>query len=111
MQTAPLNLLEFNDVTIDIAVTQNGSPYNLTGVTVNLLFKTAAGTPDANALIFSSGGGSPAITVTNAAGGLAVAVIPNADLDNEVYFFYRLDVVAGGLTNTCLSGPITWTSL
>jgi len=111
MQTAPLNLLEFNDVTIDIAVTQNGSPYNLTGVTVNLLFKTAAGTPDANALVFSSGGGSPAITITNAAGGLAVATIPNTDLDNEVYFFYRLDVVNAGLTNTCLSGPITWTSL
>lgn len=111
MLTAPLTLSEFNDVTIDIAVTQNGSPYNLTGVTVNLLFKSQAGTPDGNALIFSSGGGSPAITITNAAGGLAVAVIPNTDLDAEIYFFYRLDVVNAGLTNTCLYGPITWISL
>jgi hypothetical protein len=111
MQTAPLNLLEFNDVTIDIAVTQNGSPYNLTGVTVNLLFKSVAGTPDSNALVFSSSGGSPAITVTNASGGLAVATIPNTDLDAEIYGFYRLDVVNGGLTNTALSGPVTWTSL
>jgi hypothetical protein len=111
MLTAPLTLSEFNDVTIDIAVTQNGSPYNLTGVTVNLLFKSQAGTPDGSALIFSSGGGSPAITITNAVGGLAVAVIPNTDLDAEIYFFYRLDVVNAGLTNTCLYGPITWISL
>jgi hypothetical protein len=111
MQTAPLNLNEFNDVTISIAVTQNGSPYNLAGVTLNLLLKTQAGTPDANALIFSSSGGSPAITITNAAQGLATAIIPNTDLDAEVYNFYRLDVVASSLTNTTLFGPITWTTL
>jgi hypothetical protein len=111
MLTAPLNLNEFNDVTINIAVTENGSPYNLTGVTLNLLLKTVAGTPDANALIFSSSGGSPAIVVTNASGGLATAVIPNTDLDAETYNFYRLDVVSGGLTNTTLYGNITWTTL
>jgi hypothetical protein len=111
MQTAPLNLNEFNDVSINIAVTNNGSPYNLTGVTLNLLLKTKAGTADANALIFSSSGGSPAITVTNAASGLATALIPATDLSAETYFFYRLDVVASGLTNTCLYGPITWTTL
>ena len=111
MLVAPLNLLEFNDVTINIAVTTSGSPYNLTGATLNLLFKTVAGTPDANALVFSSGGGSPAITITNAVGGLATAVIPNVDLQTETYNFYRLDVVASGLINTALSGPITWTSL
>lgn len=107
----PLTLSEFNDVTINIAVTNNGSPYNLTGVTLNLLLKTKAGTPDANALTFSSAGGSPAITVTNAVGGLANAVIPNTDLEAETYNFYRLDVVASGLTNTTLYGPITWITL
>ncbi len=107
----PLTLSEFNDVTINIAVTNNGSPYNLTGVTLNLLLKTKAGTPDANALIFSSAGGSPAITVTNAVGGLANAVIPSIDLSAETYNFYRLDVVASGLTNTTLYGPITWITL
>lgn len=107
----PLTLSEFNDVTINIAVTNNGSAYNLTGVTLNLLLKTKAGTPDANALTFSSSGGSPAITVTNAVGGLANAVIPNTDLEAETYNFYRLDVVASGLTNTTLYGPITWITL
>lgn len=107
----PLNLSEFNDVTISIAVTNNGAALNLTGATLNLLLKTAAGTPDANALVFSSGGGSPAITITNAVGGLAVATIPNTDLDAETYNFYRLDVVSSGLTNTTVFGPITWTTL
>lgn len=111
MQTAPLNLNEFNDVSISIAVTSNGSPLNLTGATLNLLLKTKAGTPDANALTFSSGGGSPAITITNAASGLATCLIPAADLSAETYFFYRLDVVSSGLTNTALYGPITWTTL
>lgn len=111
MQSAPLTLNEFNDVTIAIAVTQNGSPYDLTGVTLNLLLKTAAGTPDANALVFSSGGVSPAITITNATQGQATAVIPNTDLDAETYTFYRLDVVNGGLTNTTVYGQILWTTL
>jgi hypothetical protein len=111
MQTAGLNLLEFNDVTMDLAITNNGSPYNLSGATLNMLFKTAAGTPDANALIFSTAGGSPAITITNASAGLAVAQIPNADLQSETYGFYRIDVVVGGFQNTAVSGPITWTSL
>jgi hypothetical protein len=111
MQTAPLAISEFNDETINIAVTNNGSPYNLTGIVVQMLFKTAAGTPDNEALVFSSTGGSPAITITNASGGLATAVIPNSDLDAETYNFYRIDVVVSGLINTCLYGPITWTSL
>lgn len=111
MQTAPLTLNEFNDVTISITVTQNGSPLNLTGSTLNLLLKTAPNTPDSNALIFSSAGGSPAIVITNSAGGLATAIIPNTDLDAETYTFYRLDVVSGGLTNTTLFGSIVWISL
>jgi hypothetical protein len=111
MQTAPLTLNEFNDVTISITVTQNGSPLNLTGDTLNLLLKTAPNTPDSSALIFSSAGGSPAIVITNAAGGLATAIIPNTDLDAETYTFYRLDVVSGGLTNTTLYGSVVWISL
>jgi hypothetical protein len=111
MQTATLNILEFNDVTINLAITNNGSAYNLAAATLNMLFKSAAGTPDSEALIFSSAGGSPAITITNAAGGLATVQIPNEDLDTEAYNFYRVDVVVSGFQNTCISGPITWTSL
>ena len=112
MQQATLVLAEFNDMTIDFAVTANGSPYNLTGMTLNLLLKSAAGTPDTSALVFSSAGGSPAITITSPTGGLATAQLPNADLDVEAYNFYRLDVVNGSSQQqTTAYGPITWITL
>lgn len=111
MQQLPLALSEFNDETIAVAITNNGSPYNLTSATVNMLFKTQAGTPDANALILSSGGGSPAITITNASAGQCSVAIPRADLSAETYNFYRIDVVVSSLQNTAIFGSISWTSL
>lgn len=112
MQQATLTLAEFNDMTIDFAVTANGAPYNLTGMVLNLLLKSAAGTPDSSALILSSSGGSPAITITSPTGGLATAQIPNADLDIESYNFYRLDVVNGSAQQqTTVYGSITWITL
>jgi hypothetical protein len=111
MQQATLSLAEFNDETLDIALTSNGSPLNLTSATINMLFKTQAGTPDDDALTLSSAGGSPAITITNASGGLITVAIPNGDLQAETYNFYRIDVVFSGLQNTALYGPVTWITL
>lgn len=112
MQQATLTLSEFNDMTINIAVTNNGVAYNLTSQNLNLLLKSAAGVPDNQALVFSSSGGSPAITITNAAGGLATAQIPNASLNSEAYTFYRLDVVNASLQQqTTVYGSIIWVTL
>lgn len=111
MQQVNLALAEFNDETLNIALTSSGVALNLTGATVNMLFKTAAGTPDSGALILSSAGGSPAITITSPSGGLITVTIPNADLQTEQYSFYRIDVVVSSLQNTALYGPVTWTSL
>jgi hypothetical protein len=113
MQQASLTLSEFNDMTINIAVTNNGSPFNLTGYSLNLLLKSQAGVPDSSALTFSSTGGSPAITITSASAGLATAQLPNADLDAETYNFYRLDVVStvGSLQQTTVYGSIIWITL
>jgi hypothetical protein len=112
MQQASLTLSEFNDMTINIAVTNNGSPYNLTSQNLNLLLKSQAGVPDNQALVFSSSGGSPAITITNASQGLATAQLPNVDLDAETYNFYRLDVVnASSQQQTTVYGPIIWVTL
>jgi hypothetical protein len=111
MQNAPLTLAEFNDQTINLAITSLGSPLNLTGVVLNMLFKTAAGTADGSALTLSSTGGSPAIVITNAAAGLATVTIPNADLQTETYTFYRVDVVQSGLKNTCMYGAVTYITL
>lgn len=112
MQQASLTLSEFNDMTINIAVTNNGSPFNLTSYNLNLLLKSQAGVPDSSALVFSSTGGSPAITITNAAQGLATAQLPNVDLDAETYTFYRLDVVnASSQQQTTVYGNIIWVTL
>jgi hypothetical protein len=112
MQQATLTLSEFNDMTINIAVTNNGVAFNLTGYNLNLLLKSAAGVPDSSALTFSSSGGSPAITITSPSGGLAVAQLPNVDLDAETYSFYRLDVVnASSQQQTTVYGSIIWITL
>ena len=112
MQQASLTLSEFNDMTISIAVTNNGSPFNLTGYNLNLLLKSQAGVPDTQALTFSSSGGSPAITITSPSGGLATAQLPNASLNSETYSFYRLDVVnASSQQQTTVYGPIVWVTL
>jgi len=111
MQTAALTLAENNDETVSVAITQNGSPLNLTGATVNMYLKTAAGTADGSALLLSSAGGSPAITITSPTGGLCSVAIPRADLYPETYTFYRIDVVFSGLQNTVVYGAITWITL
>jgi hypothetical protein len=111
MQQVSLTLAENNDESVNIAITQNGSALSLSGATINMYFKTAAGTPDGSALLLSTAGGSPAITITNSSGGLATAAIPHNDLSSETYNFYRIDVVFGGLQNTCIYGPITWITL
>jgi hypothetical protein len=111
MQNVGLTLAENNDESINIAITQNGVALSLSGATINMYFKTAAGTADGSALLFSSAGGSPAITITNSSGGLATAAIPHADLEAETYNFYRIDVVFSGLQNTCIYGNITWITL
>ncbi len=111
MQNVGLTLAENNDETVAIAITQNGSPLSLSGATINMYLKTAAGTPDGSALLLSSAGGSPAITITNSSGGLCSALIPRGDLYPETYAFYRIDVVFGGLQNTCAYGQIVWITL
>jgi hypothetical protein len=112
MQQASITLSEFNDQSISLAITQNGVAVNLTGQNLQMLLKTAAGTSDASALTLSSSGGSPAITITNAAQGLATVTIPSANLSTEQYNFYRVDVInAGGLKNTCVYGSINWITL
>jgi hypothetical protein len=111
MQNVPLTLAENNDETISVAITQNGSPLSLTSATINMYLKTAAGTPDGSALLLSSAGGSPAITITNPSGGLCSVLVPRTDLYPETYTFYRIDVVFSGLQNTCAYGQIVWITL
>lgn len=110
MQAQNITLGEFNDESLSVAITQNGSPFNLTGFSLTAYFKTAAGVADTDpsTITLSSTGGSPPITITNAAGGLATIQIPRADLANASITFWRLDVVNGsGLQNTAIYGTVT----
>jgi hypothetical protein len=111
MQQVALTLAENNDESVNVTLTQNGSALNLTSATVNMYLKTAAGTPDGSATLLSSAGGSPAITITNASGGLCTVAIPRSDLGSEAFTFYRIDVVFSGLQNTAIYGSITWITL
>ena len=113
MQTQGITLSEFNDESINLAITQNGSAFNLAGVTVDMFFKANAGDSDSagSTLKLSSGGGSPAITITNAAGGLATATLASSFLQSEPYNFYRVDVVVSGLRSTCVYGAVSWVTL
>lgn len=71
---ADLELIQGDDPTVALAVTRDGSAHNLTGLRVELLVKPSQTSDDTAAVYqLSSVGASPKITVTNAAGGLAVA--------------------------------------
>jgi len=114
MQNVNLNFAEFNDITLNVTITSNGSALNLTGYTVNMLLKPLAGVIDSDGrvLTLSSAGGSPAIVITNAATGACTVSIPHSDLQDETHAFYRIDAVDGsGNINTAIFGNITYTSL
>jgi hypothetical protein len=114
MQNINLNFAEFNDITLTGTITNNGSALNLTGYTVNMYLKPTAGVVDTDGRVIklSSGGGSPAITITSPTSGAISVFIANADLQDETHTFYRIDAVdASSHINTAMYGNITYTSL
>jgi hypothetical protein len=105
---------EFNDITLNATITSSGSPLNLTGYTVNMLLKTAAGVPDDDetVIVLSSTGGSPAITIVSASAGTIQVDIANADVQNQDLAFYRIDAVnTDSQKNTAIYGNITYIAL
>jgi uncharacterized protein YjbI with pentapeptide repeats len=114
MQNINLNFAEFNDITLTGTITSSGSALNLTGYTVNMYLKPLAGVVDTDGRVIklSSGGGSPAITITNAAAGAISVFVANADVQDQTHTFYRIDAVDGSShINTAIFGNITYTAL
>jgi hypothetical protein len=104
----PLTLVDNSDPLVDITVTQNGAPYDLTGATVEIIVKHTADTPDANALFkLSSTGTSPKITIASGTGGTATADF-TGKLDNLVgrVLWYRLNVIKAGRRLPPAYGPL-----
>jgi hypothetical protein len=111
MQEIDINLGEFNDETLAVAITNNAVAYDLTGKTLQALFKTAAGVLDTDPSTITLTSPSGGIVVTNAVGGLANISLPRADLQSAGITFWRCDVVAGGLQNTAIFGKVAVTLL
>jgi hypothetical protein len=110
-QAVNITLNEFNDETINLAITNNSVAFNLTGYGLQALLKTAPGISDTDpsTLLLSTGNG--AITVTNNAGGLATLVIPHANLQNTNFAFWRVDITISGTQATAMYGTIAMRAL
>jgi hypothetical protein len=114
MQAVNITLGEFNDETINLAITNNSVPFDLTqsgGYTLNVYLKVNVGDLDtaASTKKYSSGG---AISWISQAGGTAQLVIPHADLQNTNFTFWRCDVVSSAaLQATAMYGTVTMKSL
>lgn len=104
-----VNLTTYRDrtFTFNVAVTQSGAAYNLTGATLRMTAKYNYTDSDAQAVFaLTSGTG---ITVTNAAAGLAtVTISPSKTLTlpfNQVNLVYDIQVTdAGGNVWTVVDG-------
>lgn len=114
MIAVALTLGEFDDTSVNLAFTQSGGgALNIASAQIDVYLKTAAGISDTDASTkhYSSAGGSPAITITNGAGGLATCQIPNADIQNANFNFWKARVTIGGFQNTAMYGTVTTTLL
>lgn len=108
----PLTLNENNDEEILAALTTNqpsaGTVLDLTGKTVEAYLKVSAATADNDGSTWKgvSTGGSPAITVINAAAGQVSILVPSMNITTAMKW-WRLDVLSGSLRKTALFGVIT----
>jgi hypothetical protein len=109
MQEVDITLGEFNDETLNVALTSSGVALNLTGYTVEMYLKTGSGVADTDpsTLKLSSAAGS--ITIVSTTDGTLNCSISRNNLQvGANYTFYRIDIVDGSLRrNTALYGTVT----
>lgn len=97
-----ITLYEYNDETVvatlytDVAKT---TPLNLTGATVEFVYKTSNAQADVDATKFTA-------TITNAAAGQISVAIANTSVD-MLKKFYRIDVISGAVRRTAVYGSVT----
>ena len=102
---APISVLQGNDVTVDLSVTEGDdtTPQNLAGLTPSLLIKPSSVSPDsaATATLTTTSG----LTVTDEAGGLLTALLSHTILAAAGTQWYRLDLTdTSGDRTTALYG-------
>lgn len=97
------------DLIFDIALTLDGSPLNLAGVTVTIYLKASQVTPDTLGVMFTLGSG---FTITSAADGQLTWTIPAADVPLTAApgaLWYRVDVATTGDPQPAMYGALNLT--
>ena len=100
-----LKLIEGNPETVRETVTDDdtGSPYDLTGATINFYIKPSADTADTDPSVTKLSTSTSEITVTDAAGGVCTVAVPPQAAGT---LWRRLDVVTAGQAKTAVYGPL-----
>ena len=110
------SLNENNDENVRVTLTTNqptaGTALDITGMTVEAYFKPSASTADSDGTVWmgSTAGGSPAITVLNAAQGQVEIAIPAAAVTTNKTWF-RVDVISSGRRKTGPYGAVSVVNL
>lgn len=106
-ETVDLTLIERNDPDVSLALTEDGSPLDLTGCTVEVYFKQNESQEDDDPGNFSMT--SPTdITIDNEAGGECTVHVPAEYLPQKDERIWRADVVdSNEKRHTCIMGKLT----
>jgi hypothetical protein len=110
----PLELFENDDTEVNVPdLTTNkptdGTPLNLTGMTVEVTLKVSASTPDGDAGSWQATSVSDpgAVLITDAANGKVQITFPHAKVTTAMGW-WRLTIINGsGLRKTAVYGPVT----
>lgn len=99
-QRADLSGIAGDDLTFTVTLTLDGSPLDLTGLTVHAVVKPRSTSADSDGTAYT-------LTVTDAASGTAAWVIPRADTAAPAWSWYRIWVADGsGDIGTALYGTL-----
>ena len=114
--TRALRLLQNNAETVNLVfkdtdnldpVSGRALPLDITGKTIEFHAKATSETDDSAAMfLYSTAGGSPAITVTNGPDGEAEMQVAAADIADDGEFWYHCDVITGLSRKTAGKGPL-----
>lgn len=97
-----ITLYEYNDETVVATLYEDVSkttPINLTGMTVEFIYKTSTAQADTDATTITA-------TIVSAVNGQIKVSIPNETVDMSKKF-YRIDVIAGSDRRTAVYGNIS----
>jgi hypothetical protein len=94
-----LAVVENNDVTFHLALTQDDDAFNPTGYTLTVYLKASQTTPDSAATTFTVGNG---LTVTSAVLGKVDWTLPHTATGTPGTLWWRIDAVDGSGNRTNL---------